>query len=54
VHGASQHVQLQEHSLVCDLLSHSFIDDDLRLEQDPAEAVLQILFLQLGFMEEQV
>jgi hypothetical protein len=56
VHGVSQHVQLLEHSLVCDLPSHGLIKDHLCPEQDPAEAVvLHILCLQFGaFSDEEI
>jgi hypothetical protein len=48
VHGASQDVQLPEHSLICDLPSHGLIEDDLCSDQGPVQVVLHIMFLQLG------
>jgi hypothetical protein len=45
VHGTSQHVQLPEHGLVCDLPLHGLLDYKLCSEQDAAEDTLHILFL---------
>jgi hypothetical protein len=33
VHGVSEHVQLLENSLVCDLPFHGLIDDDMCMEK---------------------
>ena len=41
VHAISQHVELVQHSLVCDVPPHGLIDNDLRPEQNSAEAILQ-------------
>jgi len=43
VHGVCQGVQLPEHGLVCDPPPHGLVDDDLRPEQDPAEAILHVV-----------
>jgi hypothetical protein len=55
MHGISQHVQLLEHSMVCDVPSCGLVDDDLCTKKDPAETVLQILWLKLGaFADEKI
>ena len=35
MHGISQQAQLLEHGLICDLPSHSLLNDDLRPEESP-------------------
>lgn len=55
VYGVSQHVQLLEHSLICDVPSHCLVNNDLCSEQDPPETVLHAQHLQLGtFVDEEI
>jgi hypothetical protein len=40
VHGVSQHVEPKEHGLVCDVLPHGLIDDNLCPEENPLQAIV--------------
>ncbi|KAF8713930.1 hypothetical protein HU200_027912 [Digitaria exilis] len=55
VHCISQHVQLEEHSLVCDLPSHCLVDDDLCSKQNYVEPILNIQWCRLReFADEEI
>jgi hypothetical protein len=55
VHGVSEHVQMLEHSLVCDLSFHGLINDDLSSEKSPLQSIRHTQHRWLGaFADEEI
>jgi hypothetical protein len=57
VHGISQHAQLLQHTLVCDVASRGFIDDGLCPKENPLQAVLNMIIWHLllgAFADEEI
>nr|CAB3455494.1 unnamed protein product [Digitaria exilis] len=48
VHCVTQHLQLLEHGMICDVPSHGLVHDDLCPEQELCELVVHIKHLWLG------
>jgi hypothetical protein len=48
VHSISEHVQLKEHGLVCDVPPYGLIDDDLCPDYSPLQTFLHCVCWQLG------
>jgi len=48
VHGVSEQIEPKEHGLVCNVLPHGLIDDNLRPEENPLQAILHSERWRLG------
>jgi len=48
VHGISEQIEPKEHGLVCNVLPHGLIDDNLRPEENPLQAILHSKRWRLG------